>query len=71
MIKNRLCKKQNDLEPKNKIIEPLLVKLHAEVQSKINMQATTKNKVDTMAQLGKTFTTPPTFLLKIKGFFFF
>jgi len=38
-------------DPKNKIIEPMLVKLHSEVQSKINLQATTKNKVDSMTKL--------------------
>ena len=43
------------LDPKNKSVEPILVRLHKHVQAKIDERSTTNNKVETMANLGRYF----------------
>ena len=43
------------LDPKNKSVEPILVRLHQHVQAKIDERSTTNNKVETMANLGRYF----------------
>ena len=42
------AKAVHNVDPKNKAIEPFLVRLHAKVEAKINEMASTKNKVSKM-----------------------
>ena len=40
------------LDPKNKSIEPILVRLHKHVQARLDEMSTTKSKTEKMANIG-------------------
>jgi hypothetical protein len=40
------------LDPKNKAVEPMLVRLHGQVQARIDAMSSTKSKVEQMSQIG-------------------